>query len=194
MRGSNGNSGNTREMFGLANRLLRNELYVSLLRLRGTRVAGHPEIHRTVVVEGEGVRIGRGCRLRRGVFITGPEVVLGDRVFLNDWVYVNHHVSFGDGVSVGQFARFVTGTHDIGPPHQRAQATLTRPISIGAGTWIGAAVVVLPGVTIGPGCVVASGSIVTKDLPANVLAAGLPARIIRTLADNDSSKSRTPSD
>ena len=57
-----------------------------------------------------------------------------------------------------------------------------KPIRIGSGVWIGGGAIVLPGVTIGDGCVVGAGSVVTRDLPPGTLAAGNPARIVRSLA------------
>lgn len=139
------------------------------------------EVHRTVRVVGR-VSIGDRCRLRQDVFIRGPEVYLGDGVFLNDGVYVNHHVTLEDGVSVGQFTRFVTGTHDIGPTTHRAGATRTLPIRVGVGAWIGASVTVLPGVTIGAGAIVASGAVVTRDVLPDILVAGVPATARKQLS------------
>jgi maltose O-acetyltransferase len=64
---------------------------------------------------------------------------------------------------------------------RRAGDLKAEPVTIGDGAWIGARATILPGVTIGGGAVVAAGSVVTRDLPANVLAGGVPARVIREL-------------
>jgi len=69
-------------------------------------------------------------------------------------------VTFGERVAVGQFCRFITGTHEPGGPEHRAGATVIRPIVVGDGVWIGACSTILPGVTIGRGSVVAAGSVV----------------------------------
>jgi len=66
-------------------------------------------------------------------------------------------------------------------PKRRAGTPRTAPVRIGAGAWIGAQATILPGVTIGEGAVVGAGSVVTRDIPPNVTAAGVPARVIRSL-------------
>ncbi|WP_281250869.1 acyltransferase [Sinomonas mesophila] len=77
----------------------------------------------------------------------------------------------------------MTGTHDIGPSDRRAsEPTRYSPVRIGKGAWLGAGVVVQPGVSIGEGCVVAAGAVVTKDLDPNGLYAGVPAKLVRSLA------------
>jgi maltose O-acetyltransferase len=76
---------------------------------------------------------------------------------------------------VGHRATVLTSTHEPGPPSQRAGVNVVRPVRIGAGAWIGAEVLVLPGVTIGEGAVVAAGAVVTADLDPHALYAGIPA-------------------
>jgi maltose O-acetyltransferase len=76
---------------------------------------------------------------------------------------------------------FLTLSHQIGGRDYRAGATTTRTITVESGVWIGARSVILPGVTLGAGSVVAAGSIVNKDVDADTLVAGVPARVVRTL-------------
>lgn len=66
-----------------------------------------------------------------------------------------------------------------------------KPVYIGNNCWFGASVTVCPGVTIGDNCVIGAGSVVTRDIPANSFAAGVPCRVIRELSDADSLKYKT---
>jgi acetyltransferase-like isoleucine patch superfamily enzyme len=75
----------------------------------------------------------------------------------------------------------LTSSHELGPTMQRAGPLFRRPVRIGQGAWVGARSVVLPGVSIGDGAVVAAGSMVTKDVPPNVLVGGVPASVRRSL-------------
>lgn len=77
---------------------------------------------------------------------------------------------------------FVTGSHEIAGPNQRAGSEQSGPISIGDGTWIGASVTVLPGVAIGVGAVIAAGSVVVRDVAPNTLVAGVPAAFVKLLS------------
>jgi maltose O-acetyltransferase len=160
---------------------LRADFQRRLARIRGVTIGPGCEIHSSVRIDGP-VQLGEHCRLRQDVYIRGPRVQLGNWVFLNDGVYVNHDVYLADHVSVGQFTRFITGTHAIGPHEHRAGATRTEPIHVGLGTWIGASVTVLPGVTIGAGVIVASGALVLDDVEDDCLVAGVPAVVKKTLA------------
>jgi acetyltransferase-like isoleucine patch superfamily enzyme len=126
------------------------------------------------------VSVGDRCRVLDGTRVFGPATI-GEGTFLNRDVYIRPQTTIGAGVSVGPFARFVTETHDLGGPTGRAGRGRTEPIAIGDGCWIGADVTVLGGVTIGAGSVVAAGSVVIRDVPADTLVAGVPARVVRSL-------------
>ncbi|WP_442978418.1 DapH/DapD/GlmU-related protein [Rhodococcus sp. ADH] len=76
---------------------------------------------------------------------------------------------------------FVTSTHEIGPSEKRGGKAISRPIIIGNGVWIGARSVILPGAMIGHGAVIAAGSIVSGNIPDNMLFGGVPAKEIRKL-------------
>jgi maltose O-acetyltransferase len=90
-------------------------------------------------------------------------------------------ISIGDKVSLGHGVLVLTGTHEIGPPSHRAGRLVTEPVSIGDGAWLGSRCVIFPGVKIGAGAVVAAGAVVTEDVPANTVVAGVPAQIVKSL-------------
>lgn len=75
----------------------------------------------------------------------------------------------------------LTTSHEIGPQGQRAAALEARPVCIGSGAWLGARCTILPGVTIGAGAIIAAGAVVSRDVPANTMVAGIPARVIKSL-------------
>lgn len=78
-----------------------------------------------------------------------------------------------------------TGTHPIHPGLRKKQAQYNLPIHIKENAWIGSGVIVMPGVTIGENTVIGAGGIVTKDIPANVVAVGNPCRVLREITDDD---------
>jgi acetyltransferase-like isoleucine patch superfamily enzyme len=129
---------------------------------------------------GKGGSVGDRVRISRGCEIHGPVTIAADS-FLNRDVYVRAHTSIGARVAIGPFCRLITDTHEVGPADRRAGVTVVRPVRIGNGAWLGAGVTVLPGIEVGDGAVVAAGSVVTRDVPAGTVAAGVPARVIRSL-------------
>lgn len=95
-------------------------------------------------------------------------------------IHVGEHVLFGPGVVLS------CAGHPLNPEQRRSGAFETSaPITIEDGVWIGANVTVCGGVTIGQGSVIGAGAVVTTDIPAGVLAAGVPCRVIRPLTDDD---------
>lgn len=123
---------------------------------------------------------------RRGYIERPKQVRFGKDVFINKF-YQFHTgcsdatITIGDNVWVGMDVCFVCSTHEIGDKRQRAGKSLYKDIVVGKGCWIGARTTILPGVTIGEGCIIAAGSIVTKDIPANTLYGGVPAKFIKNL-------------
>ena len=90
-------------------------------------------------------------------------------------------VSFGKGTAVGPNCSFYTATHSL-DPERRAQGYMSaKPITVGNNVFIGGSVNVQPGVTIGDNSVIGTGSVVTKDIPANVFAAGNPCKVIKEI-------------
>ena len=116
----------------------------------------------------------------------GKYVSIGDGTYANmnltlidDWkITIGKHVLFGPNVTLS------TTGHPISPKH-RTDGMYSFPITIGDNVWIGANVIVLPGVTIGENSVIGAGSVVTKDIPANVVAFGTPCKVYREINERD---------
>ncbi|SBT37289.1 DapH/DapD/GlmU-related protein [Micromonospora auratinigra] len=109
---------------------------------------------------------GRNLRLGRDVFVN-----IGCR--FQD----TGGITIGDGTLIGHGSTLTTLNHHA-DPHRRGDM-IPAPIVLGRRVWLGAAVTVVPGVTIGDGAIVGAGSVVTRDVPANAVVAGVPARFIR---------------
>ncbi len=113
----------------------------------------------------------------------GYRIRVGARTFVNYGLVALDvaSIAIGDDVQIGPNVQLLTPTHPIDPDARRAKWEAAEPIAIEANVWLGGGVIVLPGVTIGENTVVGAGSIVTKDLHPNVVAAGNPARVVRSL-------------
>ena len=116
----------------------------------------------------------------------GKYVSIGDGTYANmnltlidDW-----KITIGKNVLIGPNVTLCTTGHPVHPSH-RADGMYSFPITIEDNVWIGANVVVLPGVTIGENSVIGAGSIVTKDIPANVIAFGSPCKVYRKINEHD---------
>ena len=95
------------------------------------------------------------------------------------------HIYIGDCVLIGPNVTIATAGHPIEPELRRQTAQFNVPVHIGNNVWIGANSVVLPGVSIGENSVIGAGSVVTRDIPANVVAVGNPCRILREIGERD---------
>ena len=113
----------------------------------------------------------------------GFNITIGDRTFINyDCVFLDcNRITIGDDVQIAPGVHIYTATHPLDAKTRRSGLEYALPVSIGDGVWLGGRVTVCPGVSIGSNTVVGTGSVVTRDLPANVLAMGNPCRIIRQL-------------
>lgn len=109
---------------------------------------------------------------------------MGEHCVINAFVHIDTTdcVTLGSGVSIGHHALLITANHEIALPNFRAGHLSPRPITVGSGAWIAAGAIILPGVTVGEGSVVGAGAVVTRDVPANCVVAGVPARVVRELA------------
>jgi maltose O-acetyltransferase len=112
----------------------------------------------------------------------GANIFLGAECFFNFNCVVLDvcPVRIGDHALFGPAVQIYTATHPLDAELRRRQE-FGKPVEIGADVWVGGGAVILPGVTIGPRTVVGAGSVVTRSLPAGVLAAGNPCRVIRQL-------------
>ncbi|MEH2288413.1 sugar O-acetyltransferase [Nostoc sp.] len=114
----------------------------------------------------------------------GFNILLGKKCFFNFNCVVLDvcQVKIGDYTLFGPGVQIYTATHPLNAKLRRQQE-FGKSVEIGSDVWVGGAAVICPGVTIGSGCVIGAGSVVTHDIPARVLAAGNPCRIIRELTD-----------
>jgi acetyltransferase-like isoleucine patch superfamily enzyme len=114
----------------------------------------------------------------------GDEIRVGRQVFVNQncTFYDLGGLDISDDVMIGPNVSIITTGHPLEPSQRRA-ATIGKPIVIERGVWIAAGAIIIGGVTVGEHSVVAAGSVVTKDVPANTLVGGNPARVIRSIGD-----------
>ena len=113
----------------------------------------------------------------------GRNITLGAGVFFNFNCVVLDvmAVAIGAHTLLGPAVQIYTAMHPIDPEERRRGLEFARPVTIGVDVWIGGAAVICPGVNIGDRTVIGAGSVVTRDLPADVFAAGNPCRVVRTL-------------
>lgn len=118
---------------------------------------------------------------------SGHNIHMGDQVYANFNLTVvdDGEVFIGSHVMIGPNVTIATAGHPVEPSLRRKGIQFNKPVHIGDNVWIGAGVIILPGVTIGENTVVGAGSVVTKDLPANVVAVGNPCRVLRQIGEKD---------
>ena len=107
----------------------------------------------------------------------------GKNIFvnINNYFMDGATIKIGDNVFIGPSCGFYTANHPLDYTNRNQGLEKALPIKVGDNCWFGANVSVMPGVTIGAGCVIAAGAVVTKDMPANSLIAGVPAKVIKTI-------------
>lgn len=117
----------------------------------------------------------------------GNNIHLGDDVFININCYFmdGADITLDDHVFVGPSCGFYTASHPLDYKRRNEGLEKALPIKVGNHCWFGANVSVMPGVTIGNGVVIGAGSVVTKDVPDNVVVAGVPAQIIKEIKQED---------
>ncbi len=128
--------------------------------------------------------IGDGTQIWPPLYLDyGTNLRIGARCFVNiGFVALDvAAITIGDDVQIGPNVQLLTPTHPVDPDLRRAKWEAAEPITIGDNVWLGGGAIVLPGVTIGENTVVGAGAVVPRDLPANVVAVGNPARIVRRI-------------
>ncbi len=139
--------------------------------------------HRRILAELLGA-FGEGSEIRPPFYCDyGYQTSIGARCFVN-WGLMSVDVAtvtIGDDVQIGPNVQLLTATHPINPGLRLDKWEAAEPIVIMDNVWLGGGVIVGPGVTIGENTVVGAGAVVVRDLPANVVAVGNPARVIRTI-------------
>lgn len=132
--------------------------------------------------------IGDGTEIRPPLWVDyGSNIRIGARSFANFGLVALDvaSITIGDDVQIGSNVQLLTPTHPVDPDLRRAKWEAAKPITIGDNVWLGSGAIVLAGVTIGPNTVVGAGAVVTRDLPANVVAVGNPARVVRTIESGE---------
>jgi acetyltransferase-like isoleucine patch superfamily enzyme len=144
-----------------------------------------------VYIGGEGhVTLGEHCRLGRDVYFEtnqGGRIVLGDHVTVNNGTMITSYseVHIGNDCLIGEYVSIRDANHGTAPgPPMRLQDHTFAPIVLEDNVWVARGCVVLKGVHIGAGAVVAANSVVTKDVPANAIVGGIPAKHLRDRVDS----------
>lgn len=142
--------------------------------------------------------IGEGSFLQGPIYFHyGTHTRIGKNFFanFNFTVQDDSTVTIGDNCNFGPGVTIVTPIHPLLPNERREMLSATgekkrlcyaKPVNIGNDCWLGANVTVCPGVTIGDNCVIGAGSVITRDIPANSFAAGVPCKVIREITELDS--------
>lgn len=117
----------------------------------------------------------------------------GSNIMIGDNFYANHNliildgaeVRIGNNVFIAPNVGIYTAGHPLDTERRNAGLEFAKPVSIGSNVWIGAGVSILPGVSIGENVVIGAGSVVNREIPAGMLAAGNPCRVLREIGDRD---------
>jgi maltose O-acetyltransferase len=130
--------------------------------------------------------LGEGSGIRPPLHVDyGKNIHVGARTFVNFNLTALDvaTIHIGDDCMIGPNVQLLTPIHPVDPQPRKDKLEGAKPIVIGDNVWLGGGVIVCPGVTIGENSVIGAGSVVTKDIPANVVAVGNPARVIRENID-----------
>ena len=153
-------------------------------RTRPTELEKREEMLKQMLAE-----VGEGCYIEPPFHSNwgGKHVHFGKGVYANfNLTCVDDtHIYVGDKTMIGPNVTLATAGHPILPVLREKAYQYNMPVKIGRNCWLGAGVVVLPGVTIGDNTVIGAGSIVTKDIPANVVAVGNPCKVLRPIGEKD---------
>ena len=120
--------------------------------------------------------------------VFGSNITIGNNFFANYNVQLldPNRIEIGDDVLLAPNVIVCTAGHPVDPALRAQGLEYAKPIKIGNGVWVGAGANILPGVTIGDHSVIGAGAVVNRDIPANCVAVGNPARVIKTIAETES--------
>lgn len=144
---------------------------------------------RTKLLKEMFAEIGEGCYIEPPLHANwgGHHVHFGKNIYANFNLTLvdDTHIYAGDYTMFGPNVTVATAGHPIDPALREQGYQYNAPVRIGKNCWIGAGVIIVPGITIGDNVVVGAGSVVTKDLPDNVVAVGNPCRVLREVNERD---------
>lgn len=144
---------------------------------------------RTAMLKEMFAEIGENCYIEPPFHSNwgGHHVHFGSNIYANFNLTLvdDTHIYIGDSTLIGPNVVIATAAHPIVPELREKAYEYNMPVHIGKNCWLGAGVTVLPGVTIGDNVVIGANSVVTKDLPSNVVAVGNPCQILRPINDRD---------
>lgn len=133
--------------------------------------------------------IGENCYIEPPLHANwaGKHVHFGSNIYANFGLTLvdDTHIYVGDFCMFGPNVVVATAGHPILPELREKAYQYNAPVHIGKNVWIGAGALIMPGITIGDNSVIGAGSVVTKDVPANVIAVGNPAKVLRSINDHD---------
>ena len=133
--------------------------------------------------------VGEGCYIQPPFYANwaGKNVHLGNKVYANFCLTLvdDGNIYIGDMTMIAPNVTITTATHPVLPSLREKGIQYNVDVHIGRNVWIGAGAVILPGVTIGDNSVIGAGAVVTRDIPANVVAFGVPCRVVRPIGERD---------
>jgi maltose O-acetyltransferase len=151
-------------------------------------VPNHLREERHAAMVGLLAEVGEGVLVRAPFYCDwgdGIRIVAGTFVNFNCVMLDGAPITIGAGCQLAPGVQLITATHPLDPAARLDLWEQALPVTLGDGVWLGAGVIVCPGVTIGENTTVGAGAIVTRDLPANVVAYGNPARVAREVGERD---------
>lgn len=150
-------------------------------------VAGEDDDARAILADLLGT-LGEGAYIKPPLAVDyGENIHLGARTFVNSGLTALDvaPITIGADCQIGPNVQLLTPTHPVDPQPRRDKLEAAKPITIGDNVWLGGGVIVCPGVSIGDNTVVGAGSVVVRDLPADVVAVGNPARVVRAIVPGE---------
>lgn len=132
--------------------------------------------------------MGEGCWIEPPLYVNwGSRITLGDHVYANTGLTVidDTFVTIGSHVMLGPRVTISAASHPVDPELRRQAYQYDLPVVLEENVWVGAGVTILPGVTIGKNSVIGAGSVVDRDIPPDVVAAGVPCRVLREIGPRD---------